>query len=88
MIAVRVYANADDVLIAWKPDQWPDAWVAFNSNDETRRRNRLRFSQTAYPRNRAKDQSRKPASPPRSRRFGAVFGPTIMLRPPIACRTA
>jgi len=28
-IAVRAYANADDVLIAWQPDKWPAAWVGF-----------------------------------------------------------
>jgi hypothetical protein len=28
-IAVRAYANGDDVLIAWKPDRWPDGWVGF-----------------------------------------------------------
>jgi phosphatidylserine/phosphatidylglycerophosphate/cardiolipin synthase-like enzyme len=28
-IAVKAYANADDVLLAWKPDPWPDDWVGF-----------------------------------------------------------
>jgi hypothetical protein len=28
-IAVKAYANADDVLIAWEPDQWADDWVGF-----------------------------------------------------------
>jgi phosphatidylserine/phosphatidylglycerophosphate/cardiolipin synthase-like enzyme len=28
-IVVKAYANADDVLIAWQPDQWPDDWVGF-----------------------------------------------------------
>src|SRR5664279_3662178 len=28
-IAVKAYANADDVLIAWQPDQWPAEWVGF-----------------------------------------------------------
>jgi hypothetical protein len=28
-IAVRAYANADDVLIAWKPDRWSEDWVGF-----------------------------------------------------------
>lgn len=28
-ITVKAYANADDVLIAWEPDQWPNAWVGF-----------------------------------------------------------
>ena len=25
--AVRVYANADDALIAWRPDPWPKEWI-------------------------------------------------------------
>jgi phosphatidylserine/phosphatidylglycerophosphate/cardiolipin synthase-like enzyme len=28
-IAVKAYANADDVLIAWQPDKWADDWVGF-----------------------------------------------------------
>jgi len=28
-IAVKAYANADDVLIAWEPDQWSADWVGF-----------------------------------------------------------
>jgi phosphatidylserine/phosphatidylglycerophosphate/cardiolipin synthase-like enzyme len=28
-IMVKVYANADDVLIAWQPDPWPADWVGF-----------------------------------------------------------
>lgn len=28
-IIVKAFANADDVLIAWQPDQWPDDWVGF-----------------------------------------------------------
>jgi phosphatidylserine/phosphatidylglycerophosphate/cardiolipin synthase-like enzyme len=28
-IAIKVYANADDVLIAWQPDTWSDDWVGF-----------------------------------------------------------
>jgi len=28
-ITVKAYANADDVLIAWEPDPWPDDWVGF-----------------------------------------------------------
>jgi phosphatidylserine/phosphatidylglycerophosphate/cardiolipin synthase-like enzyme len=28
-IVVKAYANADDVLIAWQPDQWPADWVGF-----------------------------------------------------------
>jgi len=28
-IVVKAYANADDVLIAWQPDQWPANWVGF-----------------------------------------------------------
>jgi phosphatidylserine/phosphatidylglycerophosphate/cardiolipin synthase-like enzyme len=28
-IIVKAYANADDVLIAWQPDQWPADWVGF-----------------------------------------------------------
>ncbi|WP_213738386.1 phospholipase D-like domain-containing protein [Bradyrhizobium sp. dw_411] len=28
-IVVKAYANADDVLIAWQPDQWPAGWVGF-----------------------------------------------------------
>jgi len=28
-IVVKAYANADDVLIAWQPDQWSDDWVGF-----------------------------------------------------------
>jgi len=28
-ITVKAYANADDVLIAWKPNPWPEAWVGF-----------------------------------------------------------
>ena len=27
--AVRVYANADDALIAWRPDPWPKEWIGF-----------------------------------------------------------
>jgi hypothetical protein len=37
-IAGRAYANADDVLIAWQPDQWSDDWVGFQPerrNDTT-----------------------------------------------------
>src|SRR5215472_11345100 len=37
-IAVKAYANADDVLIAWQPDQWSDDWVGFQlerRNDAT-----------------------------------------------------
>src|SRR5689334_4477634 len=26
---VKAYANADDILIAWEPTQWDDAWVGF-----------------------------------------------------------
>jgi phosphatidylserine/phosphatidylglycerophosphate/cardiolipin synthase-like enzyme len=26
---VKVHANEDDALIAWKPDPWPDEWVGF-----------------------------------------------------------
>jgi phosphatidylserine/phosphatidylglycerophosphate/cardiolipin synthase-like enzyme len=28
-IEMKVYANADDVLIAWKPDTWQPVWVGF-----------------------------------------------------------
>ncbi len=28
-ITVKAYANADDVLIAWEPDNWPDSWTGF-----------------------------------------------------------
>jgi hypothetical protein len=28
-INVKAYANADDVLIAWQPDTWPNDWVGF-----------------------------------------------------------
>jgi phosphatidylserine/phosphatidylglycerophosphate/cardiolipin synthase-like enzyme len=28
-IAVKAYANADDVLIAWEPDTWSSDWVGF-----------------------------------------------------------
>jgi hypothetical protein len=28
-INVKSYANADDVLIAWQPDQWPADWIGF-----------------------------------------------------------
>ncbi len=28
-IVVKAYANADDVLIAWQPDQWSDDWAGF-----------------------------------------------------------
>lgn len=28
-ITIKAFANADDVLIAWEPDQWSDAWVGF-----------------------------------------------------------
>jgi hypothetical protein len=28
-IVVKAYANADDVLIAWQPDPWPDDWMGF-----------------------------------------------------------
>lgn len=28
-IAVKAYANADDVLIAWQPDKWSDGWTGF-----------------------------------------------------------
>jgi phosphatidylserine/phosphatidylglycerophosphate/cardiolipin synthase-like enzyme len=37
-IIVKAYANADDVLIAWRPDQWSDDWVGFQlerRNDTT-----------------------------------------------------
>jgi len=37
-IAVKAYANADDVLIAWQADQWPNDWVGFQlerRNDTT-----------------------------------------------------
>jgi phosphatidylserine/phosphatidylglycerophosphate/cardiolipin synthase-like enzyme len=37
-IAIRAYANADDVLIAWQPDTWSDDWVGFQlerRNDTT-----------------------------------------------------
>jgi phosphatidylserine/phosphatidylglycerophosphate/cardiolipin synthase-like enzyme len=37
-IAVKAYANADDVLIAWQPDKWPDDWTGFQlerRNDTT-----------------------------------------------------
>jgi phosphatidylserine/phosphatidylglycerophosphate/cardiolipin synthase-like enzyme len=37
-IAVKAYANADDVLIAWQPDQWSQDWVGFQlerRNDTT-----------------------------------------------------
>jgi len=37
-IAVKAFANADDVLIAWQPDPWPDDWVGFQlerRNDTT-----------------------------------------------------
>jgi phosphatidylserine/phosphatidylglycerophosphate/cardiolipin synthase-like enzyme len=29
MIKVKAFANADDVLIAWKPTTWPQAWIGF-----------------------------------------------------------
>jgi hypothetical protein len=38
-IVVRAYANADDVLIAGQPDQWPNDWVGFQierRNETTR----------------------------------------------------
>jgi phosphatidylserine/phosphatidylglycerophosphate/cardiolipin synthase-like enzyme len=28
-IAIKAYANADDVLIAWQPDLWSDDWAGF-----------------------------------------------------------
>jgi phosphatidylserine/phosphatidylglycerophosphate/cardiolipin synthase-like enzyme len=28
-IEMKVYANADDVLIAWRPETWPPGWVGF-----------------------------------------------------------
>jgi hypothetical protein len=37
-IAIKAYANADDVLIAWQPDTWSDDWVGFQlerRNDTT-----------------------------------------------------
>ena len=36
-INVKSYADADDVLIAWQPDQWPGDWVGFQleRRDET-----------------------------------------------------
>jgi phosphatidylserine/phosphatidylglycerophosphate/cardiolipin synthase-like enzyme len=37
-IAVKAYANADDVLIAWLPDRWSSDWVGFQlerRNDTT-----------------------------------------------------
>jgi phosphatidylserine/phosphatidylglycerophosphate/cardiolipin synthase-like enzyme len=37
-IAVKAYANADDVLIAWQPDRWSDDWIGFQlerRNDTT-----------------------------------------------------
>jgi phosphatidylserine/phosphatidylglycerophosphate/cardiolipin synthase-like enzyme len=37
-IAVKAYANADDVLIAWQPDRWSDDWAGFQlerRNDTT-----------------------------------------------------
>jgi phosphatidylserine/phosphatidylglycerophosphate/cardiolipin synthase-like enzyme len=37
-IAIKAFANADDVLIAWQPDTWSDDWVGFQlerRNDTT-----------------------------------------------------
>jgi hypothetical protein len=34
-IIVKAFANADDVLIAWQPDQWPDDWVGFQWRNDT-----------------------------------------------------
>jgi phosphatidylserine/phosphatidylglycerophosphate/cardiolipin synthase-like enzyme len=37
-IAVKAFANADDVLIAWQPDTWSDDWAGFQlerRNDTT-----------------------------------------------------
>src|ERR1700678_2359368 len=28
-ISIKAYANADDVLIAWEPNRWPQNWVGF-----------------------------------------------------------
>lgn len=28
-LIVKAYANDDDVLVAWRPDVWPDTWVGF-----------------------------------------------------------
>jgi len=28
-IAIKAYANADDVLIAWQPGTWSDDWAGF-----------------------------------------------------------
>lgn len=28
-ISVKAFANADDVLVVWQPDQWSDDWVGF-----------------------------------------------------------
>jgi phosphatidylserine/phosphatidylglycerophosphate/cardiolipin synthase-like enzyme len=38
-IAVKAYANADDVLIAWQPEGWSDDWAGFQlerRNDTTK----------------------------------------------------
>jgi phosphatidylserine/phosphatidylglycerophosphate/cardiolipin synthase-like enzyme len=44
-INVKAYANADDVLIAWQPDSWPNDWVGF----QLERRNNTTQQSTILP---------------------------------------
>jgi hypothetical protein len=39
-IIVKAYANADDVFIAWRPDQWSEDWVGFQLEGEMTRRSK------------------------------------------------
>lgn len=57
-LQVRAYANADDVLLAWRPDTWDDAWIGFRID----RRNDATQAVTTLP-NRIPPQPGGPPTP-------------------------
>jgi len=74
-IVVKAYANADDVLIAWQPDQWPADWVGFQLERRNDTTQQVTIMVNRIPPKPANLRYSRPASRRISRRFGAASGP-------------
>ncbi len=78
-IAVKAYANADDVLIAWQPDKWADDWAGF----QLERRDDHTQQVTPNP---VEGRCSRPACRPHCHQSGDAFGPTTASLPPTTYR--
>jgi hypothetical protein len=78
-IAVKAYANADDVLLAWEPNPWSNDWVGF----QVERRDNNSQQVTVLVNRIPAQASQGPVQ-----ETGAASGPTFARCRPTACPIA